>query len=99
MEGGRAERRGGGIISIHIRIPVDVQFGITQPLRSGKGSGDSIGRVYNKRLFACTAVSLVSNWVLRTLLLWKFLEVCCVLERFCKNQLIVCHNRTVSTKN
>ena len=26
-------------------------------------------------------------------------EVCCVLERFCKNQLIVCHNRTVSTKN
>ena len=28
----------------------------------------------------------------------KFIEVCFALERFCKNQLIVCHNRTVSTK-
>ena len=26
-------------------------------------------------------------------------EVFCALVRFCKNQLIVCHNRTVSTKN
>ena len=32
-------------------------------------------------------------------LLGKFIEVCFVLERFCKNQLIVCHNRTVSTEN
>ena len=30
-------------------------------------------------------------------LLGKSIKVCFVLERFCKNQLIVCHNRTVNT--
>ena len=32
-------------------------------------------------------------------LLGKLIEVCYALERFCKKNLIVCHNRTVSTKN
>ena len=47
---------------------------------------------FHKYNYTCTSVEGAP-------LLGKFIEVCFSLERFCKNQLIVCHNRTVKTKN